>query len=143
MATQNRINNTAYPYYTAGPIFLSQSDLANLSTVGKLLIPAPGANLANIPVLVIAESSTGTAYSGSSSVNIVNGSNSSITTATLFLGVGGTSVVNSSAMNVNGATMAAYTNLNNQGVYLFGGSLVAGGTQTVQVWINYYIKVLV
>ncbi len=127
----------------AGPILLSQSDLVNLSSVAKLLIPAPGANLANIPVLVVAESSTGTSYPGSSIVNIVNGSNSAITTATLFLGLGGTSVVDSSAMNVNGAANAAYTNLNNQGVYLFGGSITAGGTQTVQVWIHYYIKVLV
>jgi hypothetical protein len=126
-----------------GPILLSSGDLAALSVTGKLLIPTAGSGLANIPFLVICESSTGTAYAGSSVVNIVNGSNSAITTATLTLGVGGTSVVNSSAMNVNGAANAAYTNLNNQGIYLFGGSLTAGGTQTVQVWIHYYIKVLV
>ncbi len=142
MTTNNAINNSSYPVNMAGPILLSSSDLINLSTTSKLLIAAPGANLANIPFFIMCESSTGTSYSGGSTVNIVNGSNANITTSTLFLGVAGSSVINGGSVIVSGSTTSTYTILNNQGTYLFGGSM-AGGNQTVQVWIKYFILPLV
>jgi hypothetical protein len=139
----NAVNNSSYPVYIAGPILLSSSDLANLSTVGKLLIAAPGANFANIPFFAMCESSAGTGYSGSSTVGFANGSNTNITGSTLFLALAGVTELNSTNIVVNGATVATYTNLNNQATYLFGGSIAAGGTQTVQVWIKYFILPLV
>ncbi len=138
----NAINSTSYPVYMAGPILLSSSDLINLSTTAKLLIAAPASGLANIPFFIMCESSTGTAYSGGSTVNIVNGSNTNITTSTLFLGVAGSSVINGGSVIVSGATTATYSNLNGQGTYLFGGTM-SGGNQTVQVWIKYFILPLV
>lgn len=142
----NTVNNAPpLPIYIAGPILLSSSDILNLASTPKLLIPAPGSGFANIPFETWNTSSSGTAYSGGGNLALVNGSNVAITPSNnIFIALAGTSLFNSIANNVTGATVATYTNLNNQAIYLFNtNSAYTGGTQTAKIWIKYYIQPLV
>jgi hypothetical protein len=147
MTTNNAINSnfpitSRLPVYFIGPIFLSTTDLANLATVSKLCIPAPGSGFANMPFFAIAESSAGTTYSGSDSATFVNGSNTLIAFTT-NLGLSGSSVLNSNSSSITGTSTGDYTVLDNQPIYLLAPSLTGAGSQTCKVWIRYNIIPLV
>lgn len=144
MTTNNAINNTFLvnpnaSSYLAGPISLSQTNLTNLATTHILLIAAPGSGFAIIPHFVMTKSSTGTGYSGNSTMNFVNGSNTDFCATTATLGLSGTSIINSSVINLT-ASVATNSAINNQGFYIFNkGTALSGGNQTIKVWVRYFI----
>jgi hypothetical protein len=148
MTTLNSINNVypnppTIPYYLTASITLSVSDLSNLQTVPKLILPAPGSGFANIPVAYRTESSAGTAWSGTTQANYINDDNNSVSASFMQLGLGGTSIMNSNPIAITGSTTSTYARLDNKNIYLIAPLLTGSGTQTTKVWIIYFILPLV